>query len=216
MAYRPDSAREKSTCSACAPKQIVAITSCNGCSQNFCRKHFNEHRDQLSTDLQTVFGQHDHLLQEVQMQLERPSNPLNSGPAADLLKRIEDWKKATILSVTRAAGEASAHVQRLFSRKQDMDQLKTRVDDITRELKKQQESESFVETDIDRWTEHLRRIQAELSQPPPIFKNPPQLQVQDVNWNTIIRVSTRHESFAEPVKPSEKRNDSSTLHVVVY
>ena len=203
-------------CSACAPKQIVAITSCNGCSQNFCRKHFNEHRDQLSTDLQTVFGEHDNLLQEVQMQLECPSDPLNSGPAADLLKRIEDWKKATISNVTRVAQEASAHVQRLFSRKQDMDQLKKRVDDITAELKAQQESESFVETDIDRWTQDLRRIQTEISQPPPIFKNPPQLQIQAVDWNTIVRVSIRHESPVTPVEPSKDRKDEGTFRAIVY
>ena len=96
-----------------------------------------------------------------------------------------------------------------------MDQLKKRVDNITRELKTQQESESFVETDIDRWTQDLRRIQVELSQPPPIFKNLPQLQTQDVNWNSIIRISTRHESFAEPVESSYEQNYLSTFHVVV-
>jgi hypothetical protein len=36
-------------------------------SKHFCREHFNEHRDKLSTDLYNVFDHHDHLLQELQI-----------------------------------------------------------------------------------------------------------------------------------------------------
>ena len=215
MANRPTSAREKSVCNACAPKPIVAVTSCHGCSQNFCRKHFNEHRDQLSIDLQTVFGQHDSLLEELQVQLDRSSNPLNTGPAVDLLKRIADWKKATIANVTRAADETSAHVQRLFSRTQDLDQLKKRVDEITKELKVQQESESFVETDIDRWMEHLKGIQTDLSQPPLIHRNPPRLQISEIDWNTIIQVSNRQDPSTQSAASVRNQTHPGMLYSMI-
>ncbi|CAF3871966.1 unnamed protein product, partial [Rotaria sp. Silwood1] len=163
-------------CDMCSPKQVVAITSCKGCLKDMCRRHFNDHREKLFKDLQNVFDLHDNLLQELQLTTNRASKSSDSNNALALFKQIDEWKAKTIERVSQAANEARANVERLFSRKAEYDQLKKKVDEITKELKDQQESESFVETDIDHWMKQLKQLKADLNRPSKVDTDPPVLQ----------------------------------------
>ncbi|CAF5058674.1 unnamed protein product, partial [Rotaria sp. Silwood1] len=100
----------------------------------------------------------------------------DSNNALALFKQIDEWKAKTIERVSQAANEARANVERLFSRKAEYDQLKKKVDEITKELKDQQESESFVETDIDHWMKQLKQLKADLNRPSKVDTDPPVLQ----------------------------------------
>jgi predicted RNase H-like nuclease (RuvC/YqgF family) len=207
------SATKKSMCSECAPKQVVAVTSCHGCSKSFCRKHFNEHREQLSKDINSVFDQHDHFLQEFQLKSGDASKPLDTPSARALLKQIDEWKIKTIESVSQAADNAREHVERLFSKKQVNDKLKQRIDSITKELKEKQESEIFVETDINQWMKQLKILENDLNRPSAVETNPPVLQIQNVDWKTIIKVCSPAEIRGRSVNSARSQANESMCHI---
>ncbi|CAF3302664.1 unnamed protein product [Rotaria sp. Silwood2] len=193
MATAMRSTTGKDMCDMCSPKQVVAITSCKGCLKDMCRKHFNEHREKLFKDLHNVFDLHDNLLQELQLTINRASKSSVNDKALAFLIQIDEWKTRTIERVSQAANEARANVERLFSRKIEYDQLKQKVDEITKELKEQQESESFVEIDIDHWMKQLKQLKTDLNRPSKVDTNPPVLQIQNVDWNSVIKVSSPNE-----------------------
>jgi hypothetical protein len=183
----------KSICSMCSPKQVFAIASCKGCLKDLCRKHFNEHRDELSKDLDKVFGCHDHFLQELQIEIDRTSKPLDNDNARVILKQVDEWERNTIERVSQAANEVRANVERLFSRKTEYNQLKLQMDKITNELKEQQQSESFVETDIDHWMKQMKQLKIDLTLPSTVTPNLPVLQIQNIDWDATIKIASPSE-----------------------
>jgi hypothetical protein len=187
MAAATRSFIRKEICSMCS-KQVAAVTSCKGCLKALCRKHFNEHRDELSTNLQDVFDQHDSLLQELQVKVDRASKPSDSNSACAILKQINEWEITTIKRVSETANEARADVECLFSRKLQLDQLKQKLSEITEELKDQQESKSFVETDIDHWTKQLKQLKIDLNRWSTFETNPPVFEIKNIDWRTVIQI----------------------------
>jgi preprotein translocase subunit SecD len=176
--------------------------------KNLCRKHFNEHRDKLSKDLLNVFDHHDTFLQELQIKIDRASKPSDNDNARVLLNKIDNWEKEAIERVSQAANEVRVNVERLFSRKVEYNQLKQKIDQTTNELKEQQESESFLETDIDRWLKQLEQLIIDLNRPSTAETNPPILQIQNVDWNAIIKVtspSTQYEKSVHVPQNHQKR-----------
>ncbi len=208
MATTTNSTKRKDMCDMCAPKQVFAVISCKGCLKDLCRKHFNEHRDKLSKDLHNVFDHHDSFLQELQIKIDRTSTALKNDNARAMLKQVDDWEIEAVERVSQAANEARMKIERLFSRKAEYDQLKQQIGKITNELKEQQESESFVETDIDHWMKQLEQFKTDLNRPSATEINPPVLQIQNVDWNAIIKItstSTQHEKFIHLPQNHQKR-----------
>ncbi|CAF2128326.1 unnamed protein product [Rotaria magnacalcarata] len=195
MATAMKNTATKDMCDMCSPKQVIAIMSCKGCLKDMCRKHFNEHRDKLSTDIYNVSDLRDNILQELQIAIDRASKSPHTGTALQLSKQIDEWKTKTIERVSQAAKEAHASVECLFSRKLEYDQVQQKVDQITNELKEQQESESFVETDIDHWMKQLKQLKSDLNRPSQVETNPPVLQIQSIDWKSIIAISTSNENY---------------------
>ncbi|CAF3062967.1 unnamed protein product [Rotaria socialis] len=196
MAKNMKHSATKDMCNMCSPKQVIAITSCKGCLKDMCRKHFNEHRDKLSADIYNVSDLRDNLLQELQIASNRASKSSSTGTALQLSKQIDEWKTKTIECVSQAAKAAHASVERLFSRKLEYDQVQQKVDQLTKECKEQQESESFVETDIDRWMKQLKQLKSDLNRPSQGETNPPTLRIQSIDWKSIIKISTANERYA--------------------
>ena len=140
-------------------------------------------------DLHTIADQHDQLKQALQLQIQGEKHqPINDHPQA-LLKQIEQWKMETIERVTMIATELSAKVNALYNRKQEYDQLENRIEQLKKELQEQQEMESFVETDIRQWKTQLEQIKTDLYKPSTAEQSPPQLQIQSIDWTTIIKIN---------------------------
>jgi hypothetical protein len=189
MATPRSSASRKQMCAMCSPKQVAAITSCKGCLADLCRRHFNEHRDILSKNLHNVFDLHDDLLEELRLKMDPISKPSDNDNARAILKQIDEWEMTTFARVSQEADKARAHVEHVFNRKMEFDQLKQKIGKITEELKEQQEeSDSFVETDIEHWIDQLERLRIDLNRPSKFETNPPVLQIQNIDWNTIIKI----------------------------
>jgi len=97
-------------CATCGNKS-VGIFKCEGCSQIFCRKHVNEHRDMLSHQLDEIVLQHD-ILQQTIIDQNDGKNIQHS-----LLKQIDQWEKDSILKIQQTAEEARQQLQQLTSLK---------------------------------------------------------------------------------------------------
>ncbi|CAF0957621.1 unnamed protein product [Adineta ricciae] len=188
MAHQSMSSTAKTNCRQCAPKPVAAITSCKGCSEDFCRKHFNEHRDQLSNQLHVVINQHDNILQSLQPQAASRSNTSRVERANQLLQQIEQWKTNAIGQVMRVAKDATDTIERLFNTEIQLQKLRERTRVITKELRDQEESDSFVESDIQRWTKQLEEIKNDATRPLPFAIQPPKIEIQSIPWDSIIKI----------------------------
>ncbi len=208
------SATKKHMCTMCSPKPVAAVTSCKGCSKDLCRKHFNEHRDTLSKDLYNVFDLHDGLLQELQIKMDSASKPSDNDNARAVFKEIDEWERTTIERVSQAANEARADVPRLFNGKVEYDQLKQKVVTLTEELKEQQESENFVETDIDHWIRQIEQLKTDLNRPSEDETNFPVLQIQNIDWSAIIKFSSPSNKQENDTNLSQNQIDSGRLCLI--
>jgi hypothetical protein len=122
-------------CYTCAPKTTAAITSCHGCHHHFCRKHFTEHRDQLSKYLNNNIDLHDEILQDLKTRIDHSSkDQLNNDNAKKLLRRIDKWEERTINACHYAATEARASIKNLFDKTEENNSLTERLSSVAKEL----------------------------------------------------------------------------------
>jgi len=175
-------------CHTCTPKKTAAITSCRGCHHHFCRKHFNEHRDQLSEYLNNTVDQHDEILQDLKTRIDHFSkDQLNNDDAQNLLRQIDQWEERTINACHHAADKVRASVKQLFDKTEENYSLTKRLSSVARELEEQQQSENFVERDLDRWMKQLEELKNDINQP---IKFPTDIiiETQDIDWEESIKI----------------------------
>jgi hypothetical protein len=98
----------RAPCATCDNKG-VGIFKCEGCSQIFCRKHVNEHRENLSHQLDEIVLEHDTLQQTLAEQNDQDTN------RHSLLRQIEEWEKDSIIKIQQAAEETRKQVEKLTS-----------------------------------------------------------------------------------------------------
>ena len=176
-------------CDTCAPKKTLAITSCHGCNRHFCRKHFNEHRDELTRNLNNHIGLHDEILQDLRTRIDRSSNDRldDNDHARSLLQRIDEWEARTIDSCHHVAIEARASVRELFDQTKENDFLTQQLSSIARELEEQQQAENFTEHDLDRWMTQLKELKNVINQPMKRLTNTT-IETRDIDWEESIKI----------------------------
>jgi ATP-dependent Lon protease len=175
-------------CYTCAPKTTVAITSCQGCHHHFCCKHFTEHRDQLSKYLNNNIDLHDEILQDLKTRIDHSSkDQLNNDNAKKLLRRIDKWEERTINACRRAATEVRASVKQLFDQSKENDSLTERLSSMAKELGERQQSENFVEHDLDRWMKQLEDLRNDINQRI-IFPADIILETRGIDWEETIKI----------------------------
>jgi hypothetical protein len=93
-------------CATCDNKS-AGIFKCEGCSQIFCRKHVNEHRDILNHQLDEIVLEHDTLQQII---TEKNDQKNFRYP---LLQQIDQWEKDSVMKIQQTAEEAREQVEQL-------------------------------------------------------------------------------------------------------
>jgi hypothetical protein len=129
------------------------IYKCEGCSQIFCPKHSNDHRNDLNKQLEEVAGTHDLVHQTLNQQTEDPQQH-------PLLKKIDQWEKESIAKVREVAEEARNEV--LKSATQHTTQIKQKLQLLSNELKHGREENDFSEIDLGQWMQKLEEMREEL------------------------------------------------------
>ncbi|CAF1532860.1 unnamed protein product, partial [Didymodactylos carnosus] len=143
----------KVQCTKCAKNS--AITACEGCSSKLCRRCFNDHRQDLSKELDNIVYEHD-MLKE---QLETP----NENNSHRLLKQIDQWKKDSIDKVNQLADQCRTDVVKLLDK--DKDERIDRFRKMTSRVRKGQDDEDYDERDLSKWMTALKELKDELIKP---------------------------------------------------
>jgi hypothetical protein len=141
----------KKPCAKC--NKGGGVTTCNGCRQSLCTKHFVEHRQELSQQMDHINQDHDLFRQD--MSKEIPKHPF--------LNRIDTWERESISKIQAAAETARMDLQQLLNRTKN--DLKSSFEKMTDELHSCQQSDDFTENDLKRWTEQLKEFRKKLDIP---------------------------------------------------
>ncbi|CAF4002930.1 unnamed protein product [Didymodactylos carnosus] len=83
---------------------------CQGCHLSCCKRHFDEHRQQLARQFDKVIYEHD-LLHEL---LNPKPSTNNDKTEGDLLQKIDNWEVETIQKVKYAAQHAREKMKQLM------------------------------------------------------------------------------------------------------
>jgi hypothetical protein len=141
----------KKTCAKCDKGAGTAM--CYGCKQAFCTRHFIEHRQELSQQMDNIGQEHDVLQRD--MTNEQHMHPL--------LAYINQWEQKSITKIQTAAESARTNLQQLLQIAKN--NLKTPVSKMTEELQLRRESDDYTELDIKKWTDQLQEFRKMLDNP---------------------------------------------------
>lgn len=182
----------KKPCAKCS--KGGGVTTCDGCRQSFCTKHFVEHRTELSQQM-NILSQ-DHQVFRRDMSSEIPKHPFTN--------RIDTWERESIQKIQMAAELARTDLRQLLDRTKIDLQLST--ERLANELQICQQSDDFTENDLKRWTEQLKDLRKKLDAPISISIG----NDDDIKSSIrLIRVTDKPHHHHYPPPPSSSRPTSS-------
>ena len=141
-------ANNKSQCASCGGEN-KSTSICAGCSQNFCSKHFTEHRQELNRQLDEIEQDRDLFQQTLNQHRTNPQKDL-------LINQVNRWEHESIEKIQRTAEDIrellSNHIdENLISRKKKLDQL-------TQQLRESREEGEIIEGDLQAWKKELKQL----------------------------------------------------------
>lgn len=141
---------QKKPCSKC--DKGGGIFTCDGCQQSFCRKHSDEHRQELAIQMDSLGQELDVFQRDINRDAD--VHPLLSG--------IDMWERESINKIQQVAEQARADLDQLMNKKKQ--ELKTTMGKLTNELQSSRESEDYTELDLKKWINQLNELRQELEQ----------------------------------------------------
>ncbi|CAF1202501.1 unnamed protein product [Didymodactylos carnosus] len=176
-------------CDIC--QKHAGILLCTGCDQTFCRKDLNEHRQQLSTQLDTIIREHDFLKQNMEQTCD--------ATTSKLFDEIDKWEMEWMKKVKMAADRAREEVRDIVA------EPKKELKRIADEIRPRMAEEDFVEYDLDRWMGEINQLTVDMKG----MSSTIVVESGDESeWKRMIKVRTmEHQShvFKSPQR-SEKRD----------
>ena len=131
-----------------------AISRCHGCSQDFCLKHFTEHQQQLSTQLDQIEQDRDLFQQTLNQTRTNPQKTL-------LTEQVDRWEQESIEKIKQTAQE----IRQTLSIYPTENTIKRQLEELTRQLRKSREEEDIIEGDLHKWKEELKHLTQQLNMP---------------------------------------------------
>ena len=131
----------------------AGVFTCDGCRQSFCRKHTDEHRQDLSVQMDNIAQEHDLIQRDFNKEVE--SNPL--------LTSIDVWEQESIKKIQQTAQQARNDLRQLIE--ESKKGLKKSMVKLTGELQSSGDYEDYTEFDLKRWTDRLKQLRSELEKP---------------------------------------------------
>jgi hypothetical protein len=141
---------QKKPCSRC--DKGGGIFTCDGCQQSFCRKHSDEHRQELGIQMDSIGQEHDTLQRDLD----------GDSDAHPLLARIDVWERESTKTIKQVAQQARNDLNQLIQ--QTKQEVKTTMNKLTNELQTSRQSEDYTEMDLKKWINQLNELRQELEQ----------------------------------------------------
>jgi hypothetical protein len=142
----------KKPCAKCSNGS--GVTTCDGCQQSFCTKHFVEHRQELTQQMNTINQDHD---------LVRRDASVKDITKHSFATRIDAWEQESIHKIRTVAEAARTDLRELLDRTQL--NLKMSIEKMNDELQSCRKSDDFTENDLKRWNEQLKKLRKQLDNP---------------------------------------------------
>jgi hypothetical protein len=136
--------------------KIKGRVKCEGCSKIYCVKHFEDHRQQLSKQLDEV---------EVTRDLFRQSLTEKTGDSQNnsSIQQIDEWENESMNKIRQAASEARdivlQHTAGINTK------MEENLDKLTTQLRQSRQENDFFETDLNQWREEVTRMQDLMNKP---------------------------------------------------
>lgn len=146
-----ESARVKPPCITC--NKAIGITTCGGCQQWFCAKHFNEHRQSLGQEMERIGRKHDHLYKNLAVK----------NDVHPLFAQINNWEKESIKKIQAVAGKARSELAKYLN--ETKFQLQESLTKIKDELAASRASDDYTEIDLTGWSDQLQILRQMLEKP---------------------------------------------------
>ena len=141
-------------CSIC--RKQLGTSYCTGCGAYFCMKHFRQHRQTLTGQLETILADRSALQERIQQAKQA------KDVRSPLLAQIDEWQSTTIARVKAVAEQARAQVAELLESRRT--KLSNDFKRFSHELLDFKETENFVEHDLTRSKRLLQQLSNELKQ----------------------------------------------------
>jgi hypothetical protein len=138
-----------STCKQCGKEsdcKQAGVTNCEGCSQIFCNKNFNDHRCSLDEEMNVIFSEYNHFKNTIIQE------SINSN-IQPLIQEIDDWGKESMKKIQQKATELRLELVQLKTT--HIESLSAKLQSLAEEIKKGREQDDFLETDLCRWKKRL-------------------------------------------------------------
>ena len=174
---------KRSLCKAC--NKAPSVFFCQGCQKDFCRNHAEEHRQELSKQLDTIIVEHDQLKQNLTEYKGKSSRH-------PLMQEIDQWETQSIEKIRKAADDARKELSKVID--SHTTKITEDLKQLTQELTAARSEDNFIEIDLKEWTESLENLTKDL-------RTPSSINVQQETSNTPfiqkILVSTKQKEFFE-------------------
>lgn len=155
-------AAKKFPCATC--EKNTGIFTCGGCTRAFCTKHANEHRQMLGKQMDEIIFKHDQLRQNINEQKDE----IAQCPS---MKEIDEWERQSIEKICRAAENARQKLRHCLVERTQY--IRTSVQELKENLNKALIEDDFVETDLNLWSDKIKKLKTDMSTSFLIFINSP-------------------------------------------
>lgn len=136
---------KKKTCATC--HKAGDVFTCRGCRLDFCAKHVDDHRSDLSKEIHHLIEEYDLLRRDCDQDEESQT----------VLATLNTWEQESIAKICLAAEAARVELSEWDERNRE---VKSSVEKVIGELETCQKSDDFTELDLKRWNlllDDLRR-----------------------------------------------------------
>jgi len=144
----------KSNCITCGKEKIAY--KCEGCSQNFCINHLNEHHQLIIKQFDDLENKRSIFRQNLTEQITYPQKHL-------LLKEINQWEKDSINKIQQIAEETRQLLIKYTN--EYINQIEIRLIKLTEELKQIRQEDDFNEIHLNQLNQKLQQLEEELDKP---------------------------------------------------
>ena len=138
----------RTSCGTCG--QVAGIFTCRGCSESFCLRHTNEHRDVIDKQMNQIMQTHNQFKKTM---VDQTTEQL----CQSFLQQIERWEQQSMSKIRQVAKDVREHV--LTTVRQRTDNFKEKLALLTQQLNRAKQDGEYFENDIRDWSERLHKLQ---------------------------------------------------------
>ena len=180
-------------CTTC--NKPSASIHCIGCDGYFCNKCFRLHRQSMIGRMDDIIESRNQLQQDINnsAQLNNQQSPI--------ITEINKWESSTIEKVKKVAAEARQQTVQLLNASRI--KIDNEFKSFSRELATLQESEDYIEHDLERLNQKINEFKLAIkqsTQPTTIQLHTE--QADQINWGTLI--------YVEEIRLSATKNNQQT------